>query len=207
MRRRPLLVVPLAAATLLLAGCSNHDEPVELPSTTPSATISSDAPTPTITSEGPTESSPPPSTPAPTPTATATARAATVPDDWQPTSPSAAGVVVSDVDEVVGAWRLPNDAVASVVKYGNDVGSTDPAKVFKAYFGEGGGYTKETLATNAGVPVLAVHFTPEVGDGGDAQTYYFVLTPNQITSAVITGTPGTIDKAAAALWEFVRSDV
>lgn len=183
------------AAIVLLAGCTDTPEPTE--STSPPATSSS----PIATS-----SAPEPASPSPSPTQAAPWAA---PADWNAIPPEDAGVDADSVNEVIGAWRLPGGAVASIVTVKNSANTTDPAAYYKATFGdfetsEDVHVTHEARATDAGEPVLLVTAVPDDSIGGDAQQFVVVLGPSSVTWATISDSPESIADSGDDLWELLR---
>lgn len=205
--RHPVAAAAIAAALALgVAGCTSpNPTPSESAVPSPTSTAASATPSATPTAESPAPSPSASATPSATPSPSSTPRALTAPGDWKAIDPAKAGVSVEDVDTVVGAWKLPNAAVASIVRYKNDVGSSDPDAVFDFYFGgDGSGFTHEAAVTASGQPVLIVRYSPEGGNGGDSQAYFFILTDSKITAAVVSGDAEDIDDAAAQMWTVIK---
>jgi hypothetical protein len=199
-------VVAIGALTLLTAACTGPSAGPASSSATPS--MSTPSSTPTSTAPSPSELP----SPSPAPSATSPAPAATIPADWKSIPPKQAGVEVDSVDEVVGAWKLKDGSVTSIVRYGNDQGITDPEALYTAYFdgADAAGdvvltHTSETLAS--GKPMLVVTSLPaEDAVGGEAQTFYYVLSPAEITSGVVNASPAHLRRASAALAEIMRAE-
>jgi hypothetical protein len=133
-----------------------------------------------------------------------------VPADWNPIDPSEAGVDASSVTAVLGAWELPDGAVASVIVVPNDAGTTDPTAYYKATLADYANaddlkVTQKSRKTDAGEPALVVTATPTEDQGGDAQQFIIVLRPDEVTWATVSNSPGALTDSAGEMWELMRT--
>lgn len=202
MNRRFALMIALGSLALLASGCSGDTDDAVTPGPTESPGVSdprTDETPPDAPSEAPT---PPEPTIEP-------ALPGIVPSNWEYVDPSEAGIVESSADEVIGAWKLENGDVASIVVVPNTTGTTDPDEYYSMYFGDSDesgdqSITHEARTTDAGVPTSVVTIAPAGGLGGDAQVFIFVIEDDVVTSGIISTSPETITAADTALWDVMR---
>jgi hypothetical protein len=136
---------------------------------------------------------------------------ASLPADWTEATPDVVKDLKNDpeVTNVVGAWSI-GDSNVSVVGIANSASETDPDAYFDARFGtlgkaDGLEVSHEASTTSSGLPMLIVDVTPTAGQGGDAQTTFFVFAPTTIVTGVITYAGGIDNDQREALVRIAES--